>query len=378
MAESEDGQEKSEDATSKKQEDSKKKGQVPRSRELSAFAVLIVAGGCFYYSSNLIVVSFESIITSNFRISREIIFDNGLIVDHLFHSVYEAGAAVLPLLVALFVAAFVSQIAIGGMTFSWDPVAPKLSRMNPIKGLKNKMFSMNSLMELVKALGKFVLVASFAIGILLTFTDQILRLGQLPMVEAMRKAIELLIMAFLIMSSSLIVIVLMDVPFQIWKHSKELKMTKQEVKEEMKNTDGNPQVKGRIRQLQRDMAQRRMMEDVPGADVVITNPTHFSIALKYDAERGNAPVLVAKATDIVALKIREIAKAHNVVIITAPPLARSIYYTTEIGREIPEGLYVSVAQVLAYVYQVKQHTSGKGPRPGNIPDIDVPGDLQFD
>jgi len=170
----------------------------------------------------------------------------------------------------------------------------------------------------------------------------------------------------------------MDVPFQIWKHSKELKMTKQEVKEEMKNTDGNPQVKGRIRQLQRDMAQRRMMEDVPGADVVITNPTHFSIALKYDAERGNAPVLVAKATDIVALKIREIAKAHNVVIITAPPLARSIYYTTEIGREIPEGLYVSVAQVLAYVYQVKQHTSGKGPRPGNIPDIDVPGDLQFD
>ncbi|MBV1883799.1 MAG: flagellar biosynthesis protein FlhB [Pseudomonadales bacterium] len=378
MAESESGQEKSEEPTGKKSADAKKKGQIPRSKELSAFAVLIVAGGCFFYFSTLILNAFVLVMTNGFKISRETIYDKTLVVDRLYQSVNEAGSALIPFLVAIFVAAFVSQIAIGGWNLSVDPLTPKMSRMNPIKGLKNKMFSTNSLMELVKALGKFLLVSSFAVGILVNFADDLMRLGQLPLNEAMKEAIRLLILAFLILSSSLIVIVLIDVPFQIWKHANDLKMTKQEVKDEMKNTEGKPEVKSRIRQLQMEMAQRRMMENVPEADVVITNPTHFSVALKYDAERGNAPILVAKATDIVALKIREIARAHNVVIVTAPPLARSIYYTTDLDREIPEGLYVAVAQVLAYVYQVKQHHDGKGARPGIMPDIDVPDDLQHD
>ena len=378
MAESESGQEKSEEPTGKKEADAKKKGQIPRSKELTAFAVLMVAAGCFFYFSSWFLQAFSSIMINNFTLSRDVIFDKSLIVEHLYESVDEAGNALLPFLSAIFVAAFVSQIAIGGWNISAETMQPKLSRMNPIKGLKNKMFSTNSLMELVKALGKFILVASFAIGTLVTFSDELLRLGQYPQNEAMKQAIKLLITAFLILSSSLIVIVLIDVPFQIWKHSNDLKMTKQEVKDERKNSEGKPEVKARIRQLQREMAQRRMMGNVPEADVIITNPTHFSVALKYDTERGNAPILVAKATDLVALKIREIARAHEVIIVTAPPLARSIFYTTELDQEIPEGLYVAVAQVLAYVFQVKQHHTGKGPRPGKIPDIDVPNDLQHD
>ena len=180
------------------------------------------------------------------------------------------------------------------------------------------------------------------------------------------------------MACSLILIAAIDVPFQLWDHKQKLMMTKQEVRDEFKDTEGKPEVKSRIRQLQYEMAQRRMLQEVPQADVVITNPTHFAVALKYDADKGGAPRLVAKGGDFLALKIREIAQEHRVELLESPALARAVFYSTELDQEIPAGLYLAVAQVLAYVYQLKQFRAGKGKRPGSLPDLPIPPDLQRD
>ena len=169
-----------------------------------------------------------------------------------------------------------------------------------------------------------------------------------------------------------------DVPWQIYSHTKKLRMTMQEIKDEFKESEGKPEVKSKIRQLQREMSQRRMMADVPTADVVITNPTHFAVALKYDSSGMSAPVMVAKGSDEVAMKIREIAKEHNVPQMQAPPLARALYTHGKIGDEIPEGLYVAVAQVLAYIYQMDLFVKGRGPRPERKPDMPIPRDLRVD
>lgn len=180
------------------------------------------------------------------------------------------------------------------------------------------------------------------------------------------------------LSCGLILIAAVDAPFQLWSHKQKLKMTKQEVRDEYKDTEGKPEVKGRIRQLQREMAERRMMQAVPQADVVITNPTHFAVALKYDPEKGGAPLLLAKGGDFLALKIREIAQEHKVMVLESPGLARAVYYSTELDQEIPAGLYLAVAQVLAYVYQLRQYQAGKGKRPGPLPDLPIPPDLRRD
>ena len=262
--------------------------------------------------------------------------------------------------------------------FAGSSLAPKFSRMNPANGIK-RMFSSTAVIELLKALAKFLLILFVALTVLKSDIDDLLRIAHEPLEQAIIHSVQLVGWSTLWMACGLIIIAAVDVPIQIWESIKKLKMTKQEIRDEHKDQEGRPEVKQRIRQLQRDMSQRRMMAAIPDADVVITNPTHYAVALKYDPDKGGAPMLVAKGSDFLALKMREIAVANNVLLLESPALARSIYYSTELEQEIPGGLYLAVAQVLAYVYQIRQYRAGKGKRPDPLKDdLPIPPDLRRD
>ncbi|WP_161865587.1 MULTISPECIES: flagellar biosynthesis protein FlhB [Pseudomonas] len=377
MAESESGADKSEEPTGKRLEESRKKGQIARSKELNTLAVtltgtvaLIIFGA---YMGNVLM----DIMRGNFSLPREVLMSERSMALYLLASGKEALLAVQPFLIALLIASIAGPIALGGWLFSAEALQPKASRMNPLAGLK-RMFSVQALVELVKALAKFLVILAVALVVLAVDQDDLLAIANEPVEPAILHSLRVVGWSAFWLSCGLILIAAVDVPFQLWSHKQKLMMTKQEVRDEYKDTEGKPEVKGRIRQLQREMAERRMMQAVPQADVVITNPTHFAVALKYDPEKGGAPMLLAKGGDFLALKIREIAQEHQVMVLESPALARAVYYSTELDQEIPAGLYLAVAQVLAYVYQLRQYRAGKGKRPGPLPDLPIPADLRRD
>jgi len=298
------------------------------------------------------------------------------LVSVLMDSVAEIFIATIPLFAMLFVAAAVSPIILGGWNFSAESLAFKGDRLSPLNGFK-RMFGISALIELIKGVGKFSIVGVVAFSILNKMFDELLSLETESLEMAIQHGLSLVLLAFLGVSASLLMIVAIDVPYQIWNHNKELKMTKQEIKDEYKDSEGRPEIKSKIRQQQRAMAQRRMMSEIPTADVIITNPDHYSVALKYEDFGTRAPVVVAKGVDIIAFKIREIARAHNITIVQAPPLARSIYYTTKLNHEIPNGLFLAVAQVLAYVYQLNTYEKTGGRRPQLNDNIPIPDDLSY-
>ncbi|MEC9314633.1 MAG: flagellar type III secretion system protein FlhB, partial [Pseudomonadota bacterium] len=276
------------------------------------------------------------------------------------------------------VAALAAPALIGGWNFSGQAMAPKGERMSPLKGLK-RIFGPQGLIELAKALGKFILVGAISTAILWGIRDQLLTLGRQEVEVAMAELGYLTLWVFLAITASLILIAVVDVPFQLWNHTRQLRMTKQEVKDEMKDSEGNPEVKGRIRRMQVQMSQQRMMQDIPSADVVITNPTHYAVALKYDQTKSGAPVVVAKGADLISQQIRMVAEHNEVPILSAPPLTRAVYYSTEIGDEIPSGLYIAVAQVLAFVFQLRRYRKQGGNKPHlNTEDLPIPDDLRRD
>lgn len=377
MAESESGADKSEEPTGKRLEESRKKGQIARSKELNTLAVtltgimaLIIFGA---YMGNVLM----DIMRGNFSLPREVLMSERSMALYLLASGKEALLAMQPFLIALLIASIVGPIALGGWLFSTEALQPKASRMNPLAGLK-RMFSVQALVELLKALAKFLVILAVALVVLSVDQDDLLAIANEPIEPAILHSLKVVGWSAFWLSCGLILIAAVDAPFQLWSHKQKLKMTKQEVRDEYKDTEGKPEVKGRIRQLQREMAERRMMQAVPQADVVITNPTHFAVALKYDPEKGGAPLLLAKGGDFLALKIREIAQEHKVMVLESPGLARAVYYSTELDQEIPAGLYLAVAQVLAYVYQLRQYQAGKGKRPGPLPDLPIPPDLRRD
>jgi len=377
MAEENDNsQEKTEEATPRRLEKAKEDGQTARSKELATMAVLLAGAGGLLMFGAAMGSSLTSIMRDNFVIERAAIFDTREMANQLLAASEAATWAVAPLLILMLVAAIAGSIGIGGLLVSGKAIAPKLNRMDPIKGL-GRMFSMRSLIELVKAILKVGLVLVVAILILDLRTDDLLSISEEPVRSAIEHVVWTLAWSFLILACATIIIAVIDVPFQIFDHQKKLRMTKQEVKDEYKDTEGKPEVKGRIRQLQREMAQRRMMQEVPGADVVITNPTHYAVALKYDQRKMAAPVVVAKGSDETAFKIMEIAREHKVEIMRTPPLTRAVYHNTKVGDEIPEGLYMAIAQVLAYVFQLRQFRKGRGDKP-HVPDLPIPSDLRRD
>jgi flagellar biosynthetic protein FlhB len=292
-------------------------------------------------------------------------------------AIMDAMTALIPFFIIVIIAAVLGPITMGGFNFSTEALSFKWEKLDPVKGMQ-RIFATRGLVELLKALAKFVIIASVAIVFLYNQADKYIGLGSEPLHQAIAHAGQLLIWGFIAIASTMILIAAIDVPFQLWDHQKQLRMTFQEVRDENKDTEGNPEVRGRVRQMQRDVAQQRMMQEIPKADVVITNPEHYSVALRYDGDRMGAPILVAKGVDLVAFKIRTVAMENNVTIVQAPPLARALYHTTELNQEIPAGLYLAVAQVLAYVYQLKQRTAYAAAKEHKISDLPIPDDLQFD
>ena len=377
MAESESGADKSEEPTSKRLDEPRKQGQIARSRELNTVVVTMTGiGRLLIYGADLGQTLLE-LMRGNFVLSRDVLLDDGSMAMHLLASGKLVLEAMMPLLVVLIIAAILGPIALGGWLFSPEAMAPKVSRMNPGAGLK-RMFSTRALVELLKALGKFTVILLVALSVLSSDQDDLLAIANEPLEAAIMHSAQVVGWSMLWMACGLILIAAVDVPFQLWDHKQKLMMTKQEVRDEYKDSEGKPEVKSRIRQMQREMAERRMMAAIPTADVIITNPTHFAVALKYDPAKGTAPVLLAKGGDFMALKIREIAQQHKVMVLESPGLARAVYFSTELDQEIPAGLYLAVAQVLAYVYQLKQFRTGKGKRPGPLPDLPIPPDLRRD
>lgn len=372
MAESEDGQEKSEEPSEKKLREAREKGQVARSRELTTFLMVLSAALFLYFFGTDLMQSFQTIIISGLSLERDHAYDLKKMLDLILGMAMAAIFMLLPFFLLMAFVAIVGSSILGGFNFSTQAMAPKFSKLNPLKGLK-RMVSSQALMELLKALAKFSLVLSVAVFFLWSVYEEVIALGTESLHSALGHSAQIIVEAFIFVSLALIVVAMIDVPFQIWQHTSQLKMTKQEVKEEYKQQEGNPEVKGRIRQIQREMAQRRMMQKVPEADVVITNPTHFAVALKYEADSMRAPVVLALGVDFVAAQIRTIANEHKIPIIEAPPLARALYYNAEVDQPIPEPLFKAVAAVLAYVFGLRDN---KPTKPLNLEDLDIPPELK--
>ncbi len=373
MAENENGQEKTEEPTEKRLRDAREKGQVARSRELNSFLLTVGSAVVFLVFGGQMMLGLGEVVRDSFIIPRADIYDQAAMFSRLANAFADGFLSFVPIFFATVILAIVASISVGGWNFSTQAMAPKLSKMDPIAGLK-RIFGVKALMELGKTFAKFTLITGIGIAVFFTFEAEFLSLGLQPFDSALAHAGWLVGWGFLAVSLGLLLVAFVDVPFQVWQHNKQQRMTFQEVKDEFKDTEGRPEIKQRIRQTQMQMSQRRMMEAVPEADVVVTNPTHFAVALKYDAEGVGAPIVVAKGVDEMAFNLRKIAKAHDVTLFEAPPLARALYAHVEIDEVIPAALYTAVAQVLAYVYQVSEAARGAGPMPGR-PDPEVPDDL---
>lgn len=374
MAEEHQGQEKTEEPTQRKITKAREEGQVARSRELSTM-VLVTMGALGLFA----VLPWGS---QRILGLTETIFRAAVLPEHNFLQVLGMAAeqtlwVLVPFLGILFFAGAAASVATGGFVLSAKSVAFKSERLSPIKGFK-RMFSVRALMELGKSVGKFLLIAGVAVLTLVVLFEDVLNVGRLSIEAAIGEGLGIVALGLVLIGSSLVLIAVVDVPFQAAQHRKQLKMTKQEVKDELKDTEGKPEVRSRIRQAQQEIAQRRMLQDVADADVVITNPEHYAVALRYDAEAMGVPVVLAKGADLMALRIRELANAQGVPVLRAPALTRAVYYVTEIGGEIPAGLYRAVAQVLAYVFALREYRSGRGEAPPPLGEVDVPSEFRVE
>ncbi len=368
MAE-QDTDDRTERATPKRLEDARKKGQVPRSRELNAAAVMLAGGSALYMMGGALAADMYSMMGSALTISRDEAMNEGHMVSALAESTLHAFMTCAPVVGIIVLAALLAPLAIGGLSFSTQAMAPDFTRLNPLTGI-GRMFSVTSAVELIKALAKFGVVGLIGVIVLWNDTSALLGLGSEPIRAAIGHAFEISGKALLMMSASLLLIAGVDVPYQLWNHAKQLRMSKQDVRQEHKEQEGSPEVKGRIRQMQQERARGRMMQEVPTASVIITNPTHFAVALRYDENRMRAPIVVAKGADLVAARIRELAKEHGIPLFEAPPLARTLFRHCDIGTEIPATLYTAVAQVLTYVFQL-QDARRLGQKPPAPPSVEV-------
>ncbi len=366
--------EKTEAASEKRLADARKEGDVPRSRELSTFTVLMTAGAGLWFTGAGLVRQLNATMISGLSMDRAQIYDPNAMILRVGTDIATVMIACLPLAIAIMIVALASPLLIGGWLFSSKSFLPNFGKLNPIKGISN-MFSKNALVELIKAIVKTVVVGSVAWLVVLSQKEAVMGLATEPLRTGSVHMIDLLGSAFLFIVGGLGLVALIDGPYQIWHYADKLKMTRQEMIQESKESDGNPQMKGKIRQMQREMSRRRMMADVPTADVIVTNPTHYAVALKYADGQGGAPRVVAKGSDEVAAKIRELGKEHKVAILEAPALARALHKHTEIGEEIPEALFSAVAEVLAYVFQLRAFSKGDGKYPDRPTRLAVPPEL---
>ncbi|TWG84108.1 flagellar biosynthetic protein FlhB [Cupriavidus gilardii J11] len=366
--------EKTEPASPRRLEKAREEGQVVRSRELGTFLMLMAGAVGLWGLGGMLGRKLDLVMRAALGFEPAVARDPERMLTGLGQLAFEALLGVLPLLLLLAVTALVSPMLLGGWLFSTKSLMPDFSRLSPIKGL-GRLFSAHTLVELAKAIAKSLLVGGVAAWVLWGKLPEAVALMSAPVDEALIHMLELVLYCCAVAALALLLVAGLDVPWQFYEFFKKLRMTKEEVKQEHKESEGDPHVKGRIRQMQRAMARRRMMSEVPKADVVVTNPTHFAVALRYQEGQMGAPRVVAKGTEAVAARIRELAGEHRVPIVSAPPLARALHRHVELGQEIPAGLYTAVAEVLAWVYQLKNWHHSYGPVPDAPTGLPVPDEL---
>jgi flagellar biosynthetic protein FlhB len=371
---SESAQDKTEDPTAQKLNKARQDGQVARSIELPAAVIVIGSFAMLMITGSWLITRLSAVFAQGFVFDRQLIEKPLLLPAHFGEQILAAFVLVLPIIVFTMVAAVVASGLTGGYLFSLSAVMPKGSKIDPISGLK-RIFGTHALVELGKAILKFVLVAGVLWWSLMINMDKLVQIGQMGLEPALNAAGRMILQSGLWVALSLAVIAMIDVPWQKHSFTKRMRMTKQEVKDEFKQMEGSPEVKAQIRRRQREMANSRMMERIKDADVVITNPEHFAVALEYDPTGDGAPIMVAKGSDHMAARIREEAKNHGIHIFEAAPLARAIYFTTEVEQQVPEDLYHAVAQVIAYVFSLEAASPMNPPRPR--PQVTVPPSMLF-
>ncbi|KVF62822.1 flagellar biosynthesis protein FlhB [Burkholderia vietnamiensis] len=361
-------------ATPRRREKAREEGQVARSRELASFALLAAGFYGTWLVSGPSGAHLQTMLRSAFTFDRATAFDTHRMLSAAGTASAEGLAAVLPILALTGLAALLAPMALGGWLISQKTFELKFDRLDPIAGL-GRMFSIQGPIQLAMSVAKTMVVGGIGGVAIWRSKDELLGLATQPLGAALADALHLVAVCCGTTVAGMLVLAGLDVPYQLWQYNKKLRMTKEEVKREHRENEGDPHVKGRIRQQQRAIARRRMMAAVPKADVVVTNPTHFAVALQYTDGEMRAPKVVAKGVNLVAVRIRELAAEHNVPLLEAPPLARALYHNVELEREIPGSLYSAVAEVLAWVYQLKRFRSEGGAFPAAPVDIDVPAEL---
>lgn len=368
-------QEKTEEATPRRQQQAREKGQVVRSRDFSIMSVLTLSAIYFLCFGSDFYKKISDLMGLGLTIPRELIFDPSSFLNYANDFLFKAFNVCLPFFIFVFIVTIFSNLMVGGWNFSVESLGFNFSRLNPIQGLA-RIFSMKSVVELVKSILKFVLIACFLMMLFYNNKEKIIFLSGFDPFVAISKGGGFILKSYLILTIALVVIVLIDVPWQFWDHAKKLRMTFQEIKDEYKQTEGKPEVKRKIREMQRAISRRKMLQEIPTADVVITNPTHYAVAIRYRQGEDAAPIVVGKGQELIAEQIRKIAYLNKIPVVSSPPLARALYHHTPLDQPIPRGLYIAVAQILAYVYALKRYKSGLGERPKDLKDLDIPSELR--
>ncbi|QXB56333.1 flagellar biosynthesis protein FlhB [Aeromonas sp. FDAARGOS 1415] len=368
-------QDKTEEASSQKLRKAREEGQIARSRELSSAGLLLIGGLAMQWMVPSFGLFFAELMKQPQRFNWQGPRDPQMMIHWTADALIGMLWVLLPLFGLLALLLVLLGAVPGGMVLVWKKLMPSGEKLNPLKGLK-RMFSTHSLMELLKSLLKVLLIGGTLALMLEHQWPTLMMMNRMPPQAAMEQALRILSQAFILLGSVQMLIAVLDVPYQRWSLSKQLKMTKQEVKDEHKNSEGRPEIKARIRQVQGMLARARIEQRVPQADVIIVNPTHYAVAIKYDPERANAPYVIAKGVDSMAERIREVAGQHGKMVMSLPELTRAIYYSTRVDQEVPAGLYTAVAYVLNHVLQLRAYEAGKGKRPNPLAPLHVPPELR--
>ena len=354
--------ERTEPASPRRLEEARAKGNIPRSRELNTFAILMTAAATLLIMGVPLAQGLMQLMKRGLTFDHASLNTPDAMWSSLIHAMLDALLLFFPLLLVLLIAALAAPMMLGGWLLSAEALEPDFGRANPLKGL-SRMFSTTSLAELGKALAKSLVIGLIGFWVIVHYWPAMLLLATEPLYSGMSHMTNLLGWSFIMITSGMILIVAIDVPFQLWEYSRKLRMTKEEVRQEMKESEGDPQLKARIRAMQRETARKRMMSEVPKADVIVTNPTHYAVALRYNEKEMRAPRVVAKGTYLLAERIRELGAENGVLILSTPPLARALYKHAELDQEIPTALFAAVAEVLAYVYQLRSYNKQGGVMP---------------
>ena len=366
--------EKTEAPSEKRLSEARGEGQVPHSKELSTFLVLIAGVGGLWVFGQWMAQRTQGMLRDGLQLERGAAFEPNAMLAALFDAALAALIVCAPLLALTIFAALAGRFAIGGWNFTTKPLAPNFGKLDPLRGI-GRMFSSESLVELVKAVLKTLLVGGIAVWAIRHERDAIFALASTPLEAGLAGIARLLLLATMLILLGLALLAAIDVPWQLWHYAEQMKMSRTELKQEAKEAEGDPHVKARIRAAQRAMARKRMMSEVPKADVVVTNPTHYAVALKYDAGSMGAPRVVAKGMNLIAQNIRELAAANSIPLLEAPPLARALYRHTEVGESVPAALYTAVAEVMAWVYQLNHFIAQGGQPPEEPSALPVPPDM---